>query len=86
MSTDTTPGLARLGQIGIGVTELVGATRFCRDVLGLKFLFEFPGLAFFDCDGVRLMLAMPERRELHHASSILYFRVADIDASFAALS
>ena len=85
MSTNTAPGLARIGQIGVSVRDLAAATRFYRDVLGLQFLFDAPGMSFFDCDGVRLMLAKPERAELDHAASILYFRVADIGASCAAL-
>ena len=85
--TDATPtfGLARLGQIAITVHDLDRATAFYRDVLGLSFLFRAPNLAFFDCAGVRLMLGLPERAELDHPSSILYFSVADIDAAHAAL-
>jgi methylmalonyl-CoA/ethylmalonyl-CoA epimerase len=40
-----------------------------------------PGLAFFDCGGVRLMLTRPEKPEFDHPSSILYFAVADIHAA-----
>jgi hypothetical protein len=29
-------------------------------------------MAFFDCAGIRLMLAIPERLDLDHPSSILY--------------
>jgi len=42
-----------------------------------------PGLAFFDCGGVRLMLDRPEKPEFDHPSSILYFAVPDIHAAFA---
>jgi methylmalonyl-CoA/ethylmalonyl-CoA epimerase len=35
-------------------------------------------LSFFDCGGVRLMLARPEKPEFDHASSIIYFQVGDI--------
>jgi predicted enzyme related to lactoylglutathione lyase len=43
-------------------------------------------MAFFDCDGIRLMLGTPERPALDHPSSILYFKVDDIDAAYDGLS
>jgi len=62
------------------------AVAFYRDVLGVPLLFEAPpGLAFFDCDGVRLMLA-PASPGLHHPGSVLYFAVDDIHAAQAALA
>ena len=77
--------LSRIGQIGIVVHDVERATAFYRDVLGMRFLFAFPGLAFFDCDGVRLMLSKPEKAEFDHPSSILYFRVTDIQQAAASL-
>ncbi|HWA27574.1 MAG TPA: VOC family protein, partial [Lacunisphaera sp.] len=57
-----------------------------RDVVGLKHLFDAgPNLAFFDLGGVRLMISVPSSPELDHAPSLLYYRVADIDAVHAAL-
>jgi methylmalonyl-CoA/ethylmalonyl-CoA epimerase len=54
------------------------AVRFYRDVLGLPFLFAAPPrLAFFDCQGVRLMLSTPEPG-FDHPGSVLYFGVEDI--------
>ena len=38
-------------------------------------------MAFFDCGGVRLMLARAEKPEFDHPSSILYFTVPDIAAT-----
>ncbi len=82
MSAEATDvGIARLGQVAINVKDVGRATVFYRDVLGLKFLFSAGQLAFFDCDGVRLMLDRPERPEFDHPSSILYFRVPDIQAA-----
>lgn len=75
-----------LGQIGVSVKDVLGATRFYRDVLGLTFLFEFPGLAFFDVGGVRLMLSLPSKPEFDHRASILYFKVDDIRAKHAELT
>jgi methylmalonyl-CoA/ethylmalonyl-CoA epimerase len=78
-------GIQNIGQISIIVKDLQRATAFYRDVLGLTFLFAAPNLAFFDCGGVRLMLGPAETPEFDHPSSILYFRVADLDASYQRL-
>jgi methylmalonyl-CoA/ethylmalonyl-CoA epimerase len=73
-----------IGQIAIAVKDVERATAFYRDVLGLKFLFQFPGMAFFDCGGVRLYLTRPEKPEFAQ-TSILYYRVAGIEAAARAL-
>jgi predicted enzyme related to lactoylglutathione lyase len=78
--TPETTALESIGQISIVVKDVTRATNFYRDTLGLKFLFEFPGMAFFDCGGVRLYLAVAEKPEFDH-TSILYYRVADIHAA-----
>ena len=70
--------LSKIGQIAINVADLEAAVAFYRDVLGMKFLFQYPGLAFFDCDGVRLLL--DELGGWQHPSSIVYFQVEDIHA------
>lgn len=80
------PGIARMGQIQIRTRDLDRAVEFYEKVLGLKLLFKAPpGLAFFDCGGVRLMLDRPEKPEFDHASSILYFVVPDIQAAHAGM-
>jgi methylmalonyl-CoA/ethylmalonyl-CoA epimerase len=82
MNTATTnPGITGIGQISIIVQDLERATGFYRDVLGLPLLFTVPGMAFFDCGGVRLMLGRAETKELDHPSSILYFRVPDLNTA-----
>jgi methylmalonyl-CoA/ethylmalonyl-CoA epimerase len=74
--------LGAIGQIAMPVHDLPRATAFYRDVLRLPFLFSAPpGLAFFDCGGVRLMLSVPEAPEFDHPGSVLYFRVPDIAAA-----
>ena len=79
-------GISRLGQVQIRAHDVKRATMFYQDVLGLKLLFEAPpGLAFFDCAGVRLMIDRPEKPEFDHPSSILYFAVPDIQAAHAQL-
>jgi methylmalonyl-CoA/ethylmalonyl-CoA epimerase len=87
MSTMARPDLrlSSLGQIAVTVRDLDRAVVFYRDALGVPFLFRVPGLAFFDCDGIRLMLSIPEGPELDHLSSVLYFRVNDLDAAYRAL-
>ncbi|MEO8070632.1 MAG: VOC family protein [Acidobacteriota bacterium] len=78
-------GLSRIHQLSMRVHDVDRAARFYRDVLGLRFLFAVPpGLAFFDCDGVRLMLTTPEPA-FDHPGSILYFGVDDIQAMCATL-
>jgi len=78
--------LGRIGQISVNVHDLERATEFYKDKLGMKHLFSVPPkMAFFDADGVRLMLGTPERPDLDHPSSILYFKVDDIDAAYEAL-
>src|ERR1700745_2572237 len=77
-------GISRIGQIAVNAHDVERAAAFYRDALGLKLLFKAgPGLAFFDCGGVRLMLTLPEKPELDHPSSILYFAVPDIQAAFS---
>lgn len=70
--------IGTIGQIAINVQDLERATAFYRDKVGLRFLFAAPGLAFFDAGGIRLMLGKAERPELDHRSSILYYKVSDI--------
>jgi methylmalonyl-CoA/ethylmalonyl-CoA epimerase len=71
-------GITRLGQVCINVHDVERATAFYRDSLGLPLLFTAGHMAFFDCNGVRLMLARPEKKEFDHPSSVLYFAVPDI--------
>jgi predicted enzyme related to lactoylglutathione lyase len=79
MTNMTTTSLSTIGQIAMVVKDVARATAFYRETLGMKFLFEFPGLAFFDCGGVRLMLSKAEKPEFDHPGSVLYFKVSDID-------
>lgn len=79
-------GLGRIGQIALTITDRARAVAFYRDKLGMRLLFEAPpNLAFFDCDGIRLMLG-PAEKPGETFSSILYFRVDDIHKACEALS
>jgi predicted enzyme related to lactoylglutathione lyase len=78
--------LGEISQISVNVHDLDRAVAFYKDTLGITHLFSVPGrMAFFDCRGIRLMLAIPERTDLDHPSSILYFKVADIEQAYEAL-
>ena len=76
--------LGRIGQITVTITDADRAVAFYRDTMGLPFLFRAGNLAFFDCEGVRLMLSPPEKPgEIY--SSVIYFKVDDIERSFETL-
>ena len=77
--------LDRIGQIAINAKDIGRAVRFYRDTLGMRFLFEFPNLAFFDCGGVRLMLSGAESPEFDHPGSVLYYKVDDINGTYESL-
>ncbi len=86
-SSSTGPEITGVRQIAITVADVARATAFYRDALGLSFLFSAgPNLAFLDIGGVRLMLAGPEGDFTPGASSVLYFKVADIQAAHAAMA
>jgi len=78
-------GLSTIGQIAITVSDLEQAIAFYRHTLGMKFLFQVPNLGFFDCGGVRLMLDHPEKPGDTY-SSVIYFKVPDIQAAHRELS
>ena len=74
--------LGPIGQIARSVSDIHAAERWYRDVLGLRHLYTFGNLSFFDCGGVRLFLSAGDGAE---SASILYFRVEDIHATCRAL-
>ncbi|NWF65636.1 MAG: VOC family protein [Chloroflexi bacterium] len=78
--------LTEIGQIAIPVHDLERAIEFYQHKLGLNHLFSVPKLAFFECGGIRLMLSVPEKAEFDHPSSILYFKVPDIQIAYTSLS
>ena len=72
--------LNKIGQIAVSVSDIDRATEFYRDILGMRFLFSAPpSMSFFDCDGVRLMLSVPELGgESHEGNSVIYYTVEDV--------
>ena len=78
--------LAHIEQVAIPVRDVARATAFYRDQLGMKLLFEVPPqLSFFDCDGIRLALSISSDPIYDPPGSIVYYRVADIEASHVEL-
>lgn len=78
--------LTRIGQIAINVRDVQRAIAFYRDTLGMELLFEVPGMGFFNCDGIRLMLSEVASTEFNYPASIIYYGVDDIQATFETLS
>ena len=79
--------LNQIGQIAVHADDLDRAVAFYRDTLGMRFLFQAPpALAFFDCGGIRLMLdAVKEKDTDERISSMIYYKVADINATYETL-
>ena len=80
--------LNQIGQIALHADDLDRAVVFYRDTLGMRFLFQAPpGLAFFDCGGIRLMLdAVKEKDTSDAISSLIYYKVDDIGATHETLA
>jgi methylmalonyl-CoA/ethylmalonyl-CoA epimerase len=86
MSETADFALVQIGQIAVPVTDIERSIRFYRDVLGMRFLFQAPpGLAFFDLNGVRLMLDGPAKAQAGN-SSVIYYKVDDLQSAFETLS
>jgi catechol 2,3-dioxygenase-like lactoylglutathione lyase family enzyme len=77
--------IQKIKQLSIPVHDLDVAVAFYQEKLGLPLLFRVPNMAFLDCDGIRILLSVPETKQFDHPSSIVYFQVEDIDASYQAL-
>lgn len=72
----------KVGQIGVPVKDLTRASTFYKEKLGLTLLFNTESMAFFECNGLRLMLSLPEKDEFAHASSVIYFQVVNIKTTY----
>jgi methylmalonyl-CoA/ethylmalonyl-CoA epimerase len=48
--------LSQIGQIALPVGDVDRAEAFYEKVVGLRKLYRFGNLSFFDCAGVRLLL------------------------------
>lgn len=75
--------LGPIGQIARGVKDINAARQWYGEILGLRHLYSFGSLAFFDCGGVRLFLSEGEGTT---TDSIIYFQVDDIRSAHTALT
>jgi predicted enzyme related to lactoylglutathione lyase len=76
--------LAQIGQISVNAVDIERAVVFYRDTLGMQFMFQAGQMAFFDCNGIRLMLSLPEKPEFNHPGSVIYYKVEDIKRVYEA--
>ena len=70
--------LDHIGQIALPVTDVDRAEEFYRTALGLRHLYRYGDLTFFDCAGVRLLLEKTLDFANVIRSSTIYLRCADI--------
>jgi len=69
----------QIGQIAIPVSNTDRSEAFYEQTLGLRKLYRYGYLSFFDCAGVRLMLSPPETgAKVEPGQGAIYFRVADL--------
>lgn len=82
--TATALRLGRIGQVALLCRDIARTETFYRDLLGLRHIFTFGDLTFFDMDGVRLYFRKVDDEQWRPGST-LYFVVEDIQAAFAEL-
>ena len=77
--------ISGLHQVALTTSDLDRSARFYGETLGLRLIavFDPPGLAFFDLDGIRLSVQRVD--EAPESSSVIYLRVPDIDAAVGML-
>ena len=76
-----TPLATGVHQLAVPCRDVPRATAFYRDVVGLPFLFDAPGLSFFQCGGVRLMLTTDPRDKIVPLFGIIFFATDDIEGA-----
>jgi methylmalonyl-CoA/ethylmalonyl-CoA epimerase len=82
----TSNPIQKVGQIGVPVNNIERAVVFYKDLLELPLLFSTENMAFFECNGLRLFLSLPEKEEFAQSSSVIYFQVEHINEKYANLS
>jgi methylmalonyl-CoA/ethylmalonyl-CoA epimerase len=78
--------LNRIGQIAFAVADVDRAEAFYRDVMGLRHLYRYGDLTFFDCAGVRLLLEKARDPNTVNPSSPVYFDCHDIALAVSELA
>ena len=70
--------LSHIGQIALPVSDVDRAEKFYETVVGLRKLYRYGDLTFFDCAGVRLLLEKTHDGAPPGHGGVIYFRCADI--------
>src|SRR5262245_30853171 len=77
--------LSHIGQIALVVANVDRAEAFYAEKIGLRKLYRFGDLTFFDCAGVRLLLDKAHDPNNISHGCVIYFRCADIALAVAEL-
>jgi len=77
--------LSQIGQIGLPVSDPDRSEAFYANIIGLRKLYRFGDLLFFDCAGVRLFLEKVRDPKDLVPRGCIYFRCADIVLTVAEL-
>jgi methylmalonyl-CoA/ethylmalonyl-CoA epimerase len=77
--------IQKIGQIAVPVKDFNRGVQFYQETLDLPLLFNTGNLAFFNCNGVRLLLSINENDQFPDRSSVLYFQVEDIRGKYEEL-
>ena len=75
--------LCSIGQISRTVKDVKASSAWYTKILGLKHLYSFAKIAFFDAGGIRIFLTESDAAS---AESIIYFRVDDVHTAHTKLS
>jgi methylmalonyl-CoA/ethylmalonyl-CoA epimerase len=83
-STPAAVHFDKIGQIALTVTDLARAKDFYQNTLGMKPLFDAGNMSFFQCGDIRLLIGASDK-PVAKGSTILYFKIENIDAAHAYL-
>ena len=72
--------LNQIGQLTLHCNDADTAADFYCTTLGLKLLFQFGNMLFFDCAGVRLFIECSAKE--HKENNAIYFKSLDLAASY----
>ncbi len=77
--------LKNIGQIALAVDEINQAEIFYEKTLGLKKLYRFGDLVFFDCGCGNIRLLIEPTQSTLVKNSIIYFSTPDLNIAYPAL-
>ena len=75
--------LGPIGQVSRSVRDIAESECWYRETLGIRHLYTYGKLAFFDCGGIRLYLSQESASP--GAESVLYLKVDDIRSAYGIL-